>query len=108
MKPACSKRVPRAKVNGDLHNRLPNNSSVTFPGIDAHALIANVPTLELSTGSACSAGAPEPSYVLQAVGLTRDDAGGTLRVGFGKDNTEADAIFAAEEIAEAVASLRGL
>lgn len=75
--------LPNVRRNGDLDHRLPNNSSLTFPGIDAEALLANAPELAISTGSACTSGALEPSYVLQAIGLSREEAYGTLRIGVG-------------------------
>jgi cysteine desulfurase len=83
---ALLRLIPDLQRNGDLENRLPHNSSLTFPGIDAEALIANVPDLVLSPGSACTSGALEPSYVLQlqAIGLSRDAAYGTVRIGIGR------------------------
>jgi cysteine desulfurase len=92
--------------NGDLSHRLPNNSSITFSGIEAQVLIQHLPELELSSGSACTSGAPEPSHVLQAIGLSRTDAYHTLRFGWGKANTLADAHNAARSIMRAVAELR--
>jgi len=77
-------------INGSISNRLPNNSSITLPGIDAEALISNVPELAISTGSACTSGAIGPSYVLQGIGLTRDEADATIRIGVGRFNTETD------------------
>jgi len=68
------------KRNGDLKNRLPGNSSLTFIGVDAEALIINAPELAISTGSACDTGAPEPSRVLLAIGLSREEAFGTVRI----------------------------
>jgi len=86
------------KRNGNLDNRLPGNSSLTFPGIDAEALIVNTPELAISTSSACTSGAPEPSHVLLAIGLGRDEADSTIRVGVGRFNTEEDINKAAYSI----------
>ncbi len=83
--------------NGDISNRLPNNSSLTFQGIDAEALIMSMPDIALSTGSACNSGAQEPSYVLKAIGLSHEDANSTLRIGIGRFNTQ-DEILAASKI----------
>lgn len=96
------------KLNGALNNRLPNNSSLTFPGVDAEALIANLPGLVLSTGSACTSGAPEPSHVLVALGLSRDEAYSTLRVGLGRFTTQADVDCASEAIVGAYKRLMDL
>jgi cysteine desulfurase len=92
--------IPDLRRNGNLTNRLPGNSSLTFPGVEADALLLNVPELALSTGSACTSGAPEPSHVLTAVGLPRDLAHSTIRVGLGRFNT-------ATEIHTAAILLRG-
>ena len=79
--------IPSLRQNGNLANRLPGNSSLTFPGVEADALLLNVPTLALSTGSACNSGAIEPSHVLQTIGLPRDLAYSTIRVGLGRFTT---------------------
>ncbi len=92
--------------NGDLVHRLPNNSSITFCGIEAQVLIQHLPELELSSGAACTSGAPEPSHVLQAIGLSREDAYSTLRFGWGRTNTLNDSIKAADQIQRAVTALR--
>lgn len=84
-----------AWCNGPRNQRLSGNSSLTFPGIDADALLINTPELAISTGSACISGAPEPSHVLRAIGLTRKDADSTIRIGVGRFNDK-------EEVGEAV------
>ena len=80
-------RIPSARFNGDLNCRLPGNSSITFPGVEADALILNLPEIALSMGSACNSGAPEPSYVLTAIGLPRNLAYDTVRIGWGRFNS---------------------
>lgn len=94
--------IPAMRVNGDLEARLPGNSSVTFPGIDAEAIIANLPDVALSTGSACTSGALEPSHVLTAVGMTREEAYQTLRIGLGRFTREDDVATAAAVICAVV------
>lgn len=79
--------IPGAHRNGNPQNRLPHNTSLTFPGIEADALLARLPNLALSTGSACDAGTVEPSPTLLAIGLSRDDARATVRVGVGRFTT---------------------
>ena len=71
-------------INGSNVIRLPNTSSLTFPGIDADALILNAPEIMIGTGSACTSGAIEPSHVLTAIGLSREDANATIRVSMGR------------------------
>ena len=100
-------RVPNVRRNGELSNRLPHGSSLTFAGVEAEMLLANCPNLMMSSSSACTSGAWEPSPVLTALGLTRDEAYATVRVGFGRGNTMDEAMRAAGAIADAYASLRG-
>lgn len=102
---AVHSSYPGARRNGCLSYRLPGNSSMTFPGIDAEALIANVPELALSTGAACTNGAPDPSYVLTAIGLSRADALSTIRFGFGYGSTADDTARASQLILEAISIL---
>ena len=62
--------------------RWPGNLSVTFRGVDSARLIASLPGLALSSGSACSSGSGRPSHVLEAIGLSAADARQTLRLGW--------------------------
>lgn len=101
-------RVEGAWRNGVINGRLPGNSSLTFPGIDAEALIVNTPDLAISTGSACISGAPEPSHVLLAIGLTRENADSTIRIGVGRFNDEEEIGKAANSILEALSRLSRL
>ena len=100
--------IPNLKRNGDLQNRLPHNSSLTFPGIEADALLANLTSLALSTGSACTSGAIEPSQVLSAISLPRNEAYSTVRVGLGRGTTGEEVEVAAKKIATAFERLRDL
>lgn len=92
-------------VNGSIDNRLPNNSSLTFPGLDAEALVVNMPELAISTGSACTSGALEPSHVLQAIGMSREEADSTLRIGLGRFNTREEIVEASSIIVRTVEKL---
>ncbi len=98
--------LPSTRVNGSMEYRLPHNLNLTFPGIDAQELLASVPDLLLSTGSACSSAAVEPSYVLAALGLSEKDARATVRVAFGRPTTEDEALRAADRLISAVKSLQ--
>lgn len=98
--------IPRLQRNGDLGHRLPNTSSLTFPDIDAEALLVNTPELAISTGSACTSGALEPSYVLQTIGLGREEAYRTIRVGLGRFTTRQEVYQAVSAIAWAYRHLQ--
>lgn len=82
--------VPELQVNGSLEYRLPGNLNVALPGVDAEALLLELPGLALSTGSACATGQSGPSHVLRALGLSDDLAHGSLRFGLGRFTTEAE------------------
>ena len=98
--------ISGAKVNGGDAARLPGNLNLSVPGVDALDLIAAVPDVALSTGSACTSAEVEPSYVLKAIGLDDATARASLRFGVGRFNTEADIDRAAGLIAAAAARLR--
>lgn len=91
-------------VNGDLKHRLPNNLHLSFKGIDGERLVMELDELGImaATGSACSASSDEPSHVLLALGVTQDEAGGSLRISLGRLTTETEVSEAAEHIAAAV------
>jgi len=98
--------LPETRLHGSLDRRIPGNLNVGFPGIDADRLLAALPELSLSTGSACSSAAVEPSYVIRALGLADADARAALRIGLGRFTTEAEIDFAVERLAAGVRSLR--
>lgn len=87
-------------VNGSWRDRVAGNLNLTF---DAPALemLRLMPDLCVSTGSACSSAAIEPSYVLRALGLDDRAAQRTLRIGLGRFTSPADVDFAAEALSEA-------
>ena len=93
------------RLNGDRTRRLPSNLNLAFPGIDAEALMAALPEVAISTGSACSSAAIEPSYVLAALGLPAELARASVRIAVGRFTTEAEIDYAAEAIPAAVARL---
>lgn len=82
--------LPGTCRNGDPDRRLPGVSSLTFDGLPADAMLAAMPAIAASEGSACSAGAIEPSRVLLAMGLSRDEAECTIRFSLGYATTADD------------------
>ncbi len=87
--------VPKLRLNGSPTARIGGNLNLTFPAATAARLMEAAPDLCVSTGSACSSAAVEPSYVLRAMGLTDAEAGRTLRIGIGRFTSAADIDFAA-------------
>ncbi len=94
------RQVPELQVNGSLRHRIPGNLNITLP-VPALDLMRAVPELCVSTGSACSSAAIEPSYVLRALGLTDAAAARTLRLGLGRFTSAADVDYAAAALAAA-------
>ena len=94
-------RIGGLVLNGSATSRIAGNLNLTFPGTPAAALMAAVPGLCLSTGSACSSAEIEPSYVLRALGLDAATASQTLRIGIGRFTSRADIDMAIAELARA-------
>jgi cysteine desulfurase len=92
--------------NGHLTQRLPNTLNLSIDGVIGQQLLAAVPQLAASTGSACHAADPEPSGVLLAMGLARERALGALRLTLGRWTTQAEVDTAAELLAAAATGLR--
>ena len=84
--------VPDVVLNGDPENRLPGNVHFTFKGCegDAILMLLDAQGIECSTGSACSAGIPQPSHVLLAMGRDEPTARGSIRFSFGTTSTPDD------------------
>ena len=101
-------RFPEVRVNGDRQHRVPNVSNVSFGGIDGESLLIalDLKGIAVSTGSACASGSLEPSHVLQALGLTRDEVRGSLRFSLGAYTTREEIDYAVSVLAETVTRLR--
>jgi cysteine desulfurase len=98
--------VDSITINGDMEKRIPGNLNLSFAGTQADTLMAGLKDLALSSGSACTSGSTEPSYVLKALGLSDDLAAASIRVSLGRFTTEQDIDFAAETIAAEVGRQR--
>tara|TARA_R110000868_G_scaffold410693_6_gene699888 strand:- start:8450 stop:9616 length:1167 start_codon:yes stop_codon:yes gene_type:complete len=87
-------------VNGTNNNKVPHIINLSFTddfghGIDGEMLLLNldIEGICVSNGSACTSGAVEPSHVLTGLGVNDKDAKSSIRVSFGKKNTEEDIHF---------------
>lgn len=76
--------------NGDLESCSPYINSFTIIGIDAKKLmtILDLKGIKIATGSACSSGENKPSRVLKVIGLTDEEATGTIRISINENNTK--------------------
>ena len=84
--------IPGTQINGDPVERLPNTSSLYFPGVESEALLVLLDKAGLcaSAGSACTAGSIHPSHVLTAMGFPTERARASLRFSFSRFNTGAE------------------
>jgi cysteine desulfurase len=84
--------IPGGHLTGHPTERLPNNASFMFEGIEGESILLSLDLLGIaaSTGSACTSGSVDPSHVLLAMHYSPEEARGTLRLTLGKDNTDAD------------------
>ena len=92
--------IPRLRLNAPIRDRLPNTLNLTFPGVLGESLLIalDLEGIQVSMGSACAAGAVEPSHVLLAMGLTHDEARSSLRLSLGWNTTRNDIARAANII----------
>jgi cysteine desulfurase len=100
--------VPDAHLHGDPERRLPGNAHLGFPGCEGDSLLMLLDArgIECSTGSACSAGVPQPSHVLLAMGCDEEAARHSLRFSLGHTTTQADVDAVVEAIAPVVERAR--
>jgi cysteine desulfurase len=100
--------IDGVRRNGTDEPRLPNTSNLSFTGIEAETalLLFDKEGLCCSAGSACSSGSINPSHVLTAMGVTRDEARSSLRFSLGRTTMDADIDHAIEIINRTVAKLR--
>jgi len=84
--------IPGSHLTGHPTERLPNNASFMFDGIEGESILLSLDLhgIAASTGSACTSGSVDPSHVLLAMHYSPEEARGTLRLTLGKDNTDAD------------------
>jgi cysteine desulfurase len=102
--------VPDLEINAEQSQRAPHLLSVAIQGADSEALLMHLDLagVAVSSGSACSSGAVEPSHVLVAMGVPRELALGAIRFSFGRESTHQDVERAVEVVPSVVAKVRKL
>ena len=102
-------RISGIQINGDPDRRLPNTANLAIEGADSEALLMLLDQRGVccSAGSACTAGALEPSHVLRAMGFSTERARASLRFSFGRFNTEQEVSSAIGILEIAVERVRG-
>lgn len=100
------KQIPGVMLNGCLEQRVAGNLNICVDGVEGESLVAALRQIGVSSGSACTSASLEPSHVLRALGRTPEQAQASLRISFGRFNTEKDVAIAASDIRQAIERLR--
>ena len=87
---ALLKCCPDARINGDIENRLPNTTNMSFEYIEGEAILLRLNEFGIcaSSGSACTSGSLEPSHVLRAMGIPYTAVHGSIRFSLSRYNTQ--------------------
>lgn len=103
-------KIPHSALNGDRTKRLPGNVSFCFEGIEGESLLLLLDAKGIcaSSGSACTSGSLDPSYVLLAIGRPHEVAHGSLRLTLSEENTQEEVDYIIEETTKVVKYLRDL
>ena len=103
-------KIPHCALNGDRVNRLPNNVSFCFEGIEGESLLLYLDAKGIcaSSGSACTSGSLDPSHVLLAIGRVHDVAHGSLRLSLSDYNTDEEIDHILASVPEVVQLLRSM
>jgi cysteine desulfurase len=99
-------QIPEVYIHAKGTTRLPNTSSICFRHILASELMTHCPQLALSSGSACVSGTRDPSHVLLAMGISKEDALATVRFSLSTFTTRAEIEITISLITEAVSKIR--
>ena len=102
--------IPGVMLNGHREKRLPNNVNFVFAGMEGETMLIMLDMAGIcaSAGSACTSGSMDPSHVLLAMGLSGEQARGSLRLTLSEENTREELDLVAEELARIVERVRGM
>lgn len=101
-------KIPYTRLNGDRHDRLPNNTNFCFQFIEGETLLIMLDMEGIcgSSGSACTSGSLDPSHVLKAIGLPDDIAHGSLRLTLSDEITKEDIDYVVAKLQQIISRLR--
>jgi len=104
------KTIPETRLNGHPTERLPNNVNIAFRYVEGESILLMLDHLGIaaSTGSACTSATLEPSHVLLAMGLSHEEAHGSLRLTLGESNTDGDVDYLLEVLPGIIERLRSM
>lgn len=100
--------IPDTKVNGDIANRLPNTTNISFKNVEGEAILLMLDRLGIcaSSGSACTSGSLEPSHVLRAMGVPFNYAHGSIRFSLSRYTTEEEVDYVIANMPDVIKTLR--
>jgi cysteine desulfurase len=101
-------KIPDSRVNGDVENRLPGTTNISFMAVEGEAVLMHLDQHGIcaSSGSACTSGSLEPSHVLRAMGVPFNYAHGSIRFSLGRFNTDEDIDAILEVMPNIIETLR--
>ncbi len=101
-------KIPDSRVNGDIDNRLPNTSNISFKNVEGEAILLMLDRLGIaaSSGSACTSGSLEPSHVLRAMGVPFNYAHGSIRLSLSRYTTREEINYVIENFPSVIETLR--
>lgn len=99
-------KIEETFSNGSISDRLPNVSNITIRFLKSEQLMAKLGNIAMASGSACSTGSLEPSHVLLAMGLDKDDAHASLRLSLGRFTTKEEIATTIQLLKKEIAYLR--
>ncbi len=104
---AITRGLDEVHPNGHPEKRLPGNLNLSFAGVEGESLLMGInEEIAVSSGSACTTGSVEPSYVLKALGVGEELIQSSVRFGLGRFNTEEEVDYTAKRVVEIVNRLR--
>ena len=100
--------IEGAKLNGSPRQRIYTTSNIRFDGVNNEAILLGLKNICVSNGSACHSFVMEPSHVLQAMGLTKDEANSSIRFSLGRFNTEEEIKQTVDAVKQIITRLRAM
>ncbi len=100
------------KINGpeELHDKAPHIINAVFPGIESEQLLLHLDKhgIRASAGSACASRGIEPSHVLTAIGLSKEEARSSIRFSLGRETSKTDLDYVLKILPKVVNIIKGL
>lgn len=107
---AILEKVPTSRLNGDLNNRVPNTTNISFDYIEGELILLHLSDVGIcaSSGSACTSGSLEPSHVLRAMGIPFTSVHGSIRFSLSRFNTDEEIDYIIEQVPPIIEKLSKL